>query len=367
MGDDPYALAMSDLRSTRLAGAPTLPTLGETLGSRDNALNLVRLVLAAAVVIGHAAPVMGRSAAPEVVELGNWAVNGFFVASGFLIIGSRSRSTWTGYLWRRVLRIVPAYWAALVVVAAVLAPAAAVLSGDELVWRSAVGYPIRNAFLIVTQPEVANTLTGVPLPHVWLGTAWTLAYEFAAYIAFGALFGIVAVRRHGALIAGAIALGLTVATVALEVPPGASGGILGNSVRLGSYFAIGATAWFLRDKLRPAWWWLPAAAAVILVLWFGLGWEAAPRVAQIPVAVLVLSAGALLPYRIGSRNDISYGIYLYGWPAQQFAVLVLGTTVPILVHSLAAIAAAAGAAWLSWWCVEKPAMRLRSLAGRLGQ
>lgn len=114
---------------------------------------------------------MGVPTIPLIHELGNWAVNGFFVISGFLIAGSRARSRWWPYLWRRALRIFPAYWVALIVVAFLAAPlVAALVPGETLVLRSAVAYPIRNLGLVTIQHEVSNTLTSLPIPHVWLGT-----------------------------------------------------------------------------------------------------------------------------------------------------------------------------------------------------
>lgn len=68
-----------------------------------------------------------------------------------------------------------------------------------------------------------------------------------------------------------------------------------------------------------------------------------------------------MPIRVGARNDISYGIYLYGWPLQQLTVLAVGTSGGILVHSAAALVGARG---LSWWFVEKPALSLGMSAMR---
>lgn len=49
--------------------------------------------------------------------LGEQAVPGFFCLSGFLIAGSRMRLDLGRFLWHRALRIFPAYWTCLIVVA----------------------------------------------------------------------------------------------------------------------------------------------------------------------------------------------------------------------------------------------------------
>lgn len=84
----------------------------------------LRAVAAVMVVIHHAASLAGpdrtgRLATPAAVMDGGVAV--FFVLSGFLIyrpfvaahLGGRPDPGWRSFWWRRMLRIVPAYWVAL--------------------------------------------------------------------------------------------------------------------------------------------------------------------------------------------------------------------------------------------------------------
>ena len=57
-------------------------------------------------------------------------------------------------------------------------------------------------------------------------------------------------------------------------------------------------------------------------------------------------------------TDFSYGLYLYGWPAQQLAwMLPWGKSIGgnILIASIIALTCAA----LSWFLIERPAMRLK--------
>ncbi|MDK8300537.1 MAG: acyltransferase family protein, partial [Actinomycetaceae bacterium UMB1218B] len=62
------------------------------LGSRDNALNLLRLALAFLVVFSHAQILagVGDGVVWQGQHLGSWAVVGFFGISGFLITGART-------------------------------------------------------------------------------------------------------------------------------------------------------------------------------------------------------------------------------------------------------------------------------------
>ena len=58
------------------------------------------------------------------------------------------------------------------------------------------------------------------------------------------------------------------------------------------------------------------------------------------------------------RTDLSYGLYLYGWPAQQLAwMLPAGKSVAGNIAIASAIAFACAVA--SWFLVERPALRLK--------
>src|SRR5260370_169099 len=81
-----------------------------------------------------------------------------------------------------------------------------------------------------------------------------------------------------------------------------------------------------------------------LALWLAL----TPRLPVIPAA------------RFG---DLSYGIYIYGWPAEEGAVWLLGGQAMWWQIFLVSLPAAAALAFLSWHLVERPALRLKP-AGR---
>lgn len=161
-------------------------SIRESLSTRDNALNLVRLLLAVAVIIGHAWILGGFGEGPF-PGLAGWAVNAFFAISGYLITGSRLRSGILKFLMNRVLRIFPAFWVVLVVTASVIAPLVSVVAGESWLFGSATSYVVLNAGLYIFQWGIVDTLSTVPHPGAWNGSLWTLFYEFSAYLCAGAL------------------------------------------------------------------------------------------------------------------------------------------------------------------------------------
>ena len=69
-------------------------------------------------------------------------------------------------------------------------------------------------------------------------------------------------------------------------------------------------------------------------------------------------------HNFGRKRDLSYGLYLYGWPIQQlFAPYFsgphsLGPLAPYLL-TLAVLPPTLACAWTSWHFVEKPSLHLK--------
>jgi peptidoglycan/LPS O-acetylase OafA/YrhL len=84
----------------------------------------------------------------------------------------------------------------------------------------------------------------------------------------------------------------------------------------------------------------------------------------LPMAYLLLWIGATSPrgiQRIGSRNDLSYGMYLYAFPVQQLLVVAGLARLSPGLFATASILCTAPLAAASWFAVERPAMRAKHL------
>jgi len=168
--------------------------LGAVFDRSRNSLNLLRLLLAASVVIAHSWTLArGGEVQFGHAELGAVAVDAFFVVSGYLIAGSCAGLPTGRYLWNRIIRIFPAYGACLLLTAFVAAPIAwnhdhHTLSGFMRAPDGPFKYVLNNADLNVSIWDVAGTPAHVAYPGVWDGSLWTLRWEFECYIAI-ALMG----------------------------------------------------------------------------------------------------------------------------------------------------------------------------------
>lgn len=371
-----YAEPVRPTVGAALSPRPHSPAAGDSraAASAGNGLNFVRLLLAATVLVSHSFlttpapdPTGGRLEA-----LGDLAVNGFFVISGYLIAGSRLRTDFGRYLWRRFLRIFPAFWVVLIVTAFGFAPLYARLAGEHWVASSAVGYVGRNAALGIFQPGIADTLGSTAFGTEWNVPLWTLAYEFFAYLVVGVLLLVPVIRRHPRVVFPVLFVGLVaVQQLAYRALQFEHRMLVLYGLRLLSFFAVGVVAYFFRDRIRlhPL---LGVGAGVATLL---LHWLDEPNLLHLPWAYFLLWLGATLPVGLGRRNDISYGIYIYAFPMQLFVHLWLGSAGGWIGQSLLALVLTVPWAYASWRLVEQPALGLvrgrgsgaRLRSGRVGR
>ena len=112
--------------------------------------------------------------------------------------------------------------------------------------------------------------------------------------------------------------------------------------------------------------------AFVSVVLVGLGLLALDDyrvVGGIALTYLMLWLGATLPVRLGMRNDVSYGIYIYGFPIQQSLVMLGVAGIGWFAFAIIGLAATVPLAALSWSIIERPSLRLKGLVpfGQRGQ
>ncbi len=326
------------------------------LSTRHNALNFVRLVLAAAVVFGHSWSIGGFSQTAY-SWLGDWAVSGFFAISGFLIAGSRMRLPFWTFTLHRSLRIYPAFWVCIVLVALVAAPLSTLISGERYELGSGLAYVWKNFTLWVFQYGIEATLMTVPFPGTWNAPLWTLKYEFAAYMLAALLLTATWVRRHAFSVVSSLFV-VVAGAAAFAVASGISSDLILNGSRLGSFFLAGMVIYFVSEKIKLRLIYLAVALAVFGAL-VAVEWQS--LAGQLPFAFIVLWLGARLPIRVGVENDISYGVYIWAWPVQQYLALLGTQWLGPWGSAIAALLLTIPLAWASWKLVESPAMNLRRL------
>jgi peptidoglycan/LPS O-acetylase OafA/YrhL len=353
-------------------------SLSEGLNGHRNALGVLRLILASMVIFSHAFPTGGWGEDPSKgwtngqETIGGFAVIGFFAISGYLIAKSGASADILQFLWRRALRIFPAFWAVLCVGALIVGPIAWRMSGNGLrdyIGSGPIMYIFQNADLSIRQWGVYDVFqTTTPYGRtvgysVFNGSLWTLALEWGCYLLVAALL-VLGVLRHRRWVVPALAGAFWVLSIVNSLAPQLVGMVAPaladpNKIKLTLVFLIGASL-AVYSKRIPLNDLLGVVAGVLVVVtlltvgWVQIGYPA--------FAYFVLWLAARLPKRvqwIGAKNDYSYGMYVYGFLVQQFTAFLGWNTLGYWPWVGLTILVTAGCAWLSWHGIEKRAMALK--------
>ncbi|HQD60187.1 MAG TPA: acyltransferase [Propioniciclava tarda] len=335
---------------------------GARLNPRRNSLNLVRLILASSVIVHHAYPLISKSDfGPQYFGdgIGGWAVAGFFCLSGYLITGSRFGKSFGDYLTLRIARIYPAFIMCLVVTAFVFAPLnffhqRGNLAGFWSTSTTPAGYIFSNLTLKMYSWDAAGTPIGVPYAAVWNGSLWSLYYEFFCYVIVGIL-GCFAIARRSpwpVVILWLVSIASRVAYPNLSgyLGMGFDGEVL---TKLVPYFLAGGVLHVVKRRIGMHW--LAALVSIVLfVLCMKINVYAGGQVGSLFAAYALLYAGHLLPSPEWTRvHDVSYGMYIYGFPTQQL-VMTFAPRVGFFGLIGIALVGTSILASASWFLLERP-------------
>lgn len=357
-------------------------TIGAALNGKRNAFGALRLGFAILVIVSHAFP-LGNGVTDPVkalftngqVHMGTFAVIGFLGISGYVVTKSAMRIDVMQFFWHRVLRIFPAFWVTLAVVALVFGPLAWSYAGNDLADYFTFGangpfaYLAANWQLTINQWGILDvwandTPYGESIGKSAVnGSLWTLSYEWLCYLIVGAV-GAAGILTKARILIPITAGLLTVASVmnlaehqsATHMVPG-----LGDTyrVQLLLIFFLGATAAVYSDKILFS---DGFGIASLVILAFALHWGGFFVIGLPAMVYSMIYLAVRLPQwakRIGQEDDYSYAVYLYAWPVQMMTAQLGWTEWGLLPWTAACIAATFALAWLSWNFIEKPVMRMK--------
>lgn len=331
----------------------------------DNFFTPLRLIFASLVVLGHAYAIGLRDASLEPSVLYNYsfsylAVNLFFIASGFLVTKSMVyRGDTPSFISARVLRIFPALIIHVLFVMIIIGPLATKAPLREFFsdpnWYLQPLKVLTFFDTDMTMPRIFET-NGEPFGSVPL---WTLRYEVIAYIATLGVFSLGLLRKKWMVLLQFVlpSMGWIIGSKlgVFESLPAT----IENLFRFGIAYGLGASIYAYRDRLSFSWLMLGTLAVASYLL------------RETPVVeVLVNTLLAWMVFRIAYMRlprfdwmqripDLSYGIYIYHWCVLQMLFYWLPHLNVIELFALA-FPPTVGLAALSWYIIEKPALRSKT-------
>lgn len=332
--------------------------------------NALRLIAASSVVFSHAFLIATGSEETEPLYFTGrvtaiYGVFVFFILSGFLVTESARRSTdLPNYLKKRFLRIFPAFVVSTLLIIYGLSP----LFSVEGAWNFTLdSSTLKEAILVLSLHTDSIYFQNVEffapssetdyLPHVANGVLWTIRLEVLGYVFVGVLMILSLLKGKGQWLACAVILGAAI--ISLVKINSVSSRFVAELLLVAPSFCCGIAMNLLVRIHRPRSWIAGLfLLGLIPALHYGVLPQAFPFIAAYPL--IWLGSAHFPPFAwIGERSDISYGMYLYGWPITLLLRAAMGDGLNGYEMTLLALPLTAIVALLSWKFVEEPALRFK--------
>ena len=299
---------------------------------RRNNFDLLRLVAAVSVIFSHAFLLSENSQDhdPLMILTGGQTILGivgvfvFFTISGYLVTQSfDTTNSPLVFLAKRALRVFPGLILCLAMCVFIIGPLVTGLPLADYFWR-------REPYLFLIHNAVLDTdynrLPGVVfrpgnIGGIVNGPLWSLPCEVLMYLMLFAL----GVCRLLNLRVGLVLLAVGVLCLWFEVTD-----VLGGAFWLLGFFAAGICCYRLRTTgFFAGRWALVAALGLALSIPARLFLVGFPLFGSYLAIYLALNR-KLPPVPAARFGDLSYGLYIYGWPIEQCVVYFSGGTAPWL-------------------------------------
>jgi peptidoglycan/LPS O-acetylase OafA/YrhL len=344
-------------------------TIERQLQNKENGFDLLRLLAAILVIASHSYPLSGRT--DEIFAQyftydtgGGFAVAAFFVISGLLITRSALENDGWDFLLARVLRLMPALLFVGVLQYLVIGPIFTVTPLSTY-FKVEIYHPLRTATLFWNNFHLSGVFTKNIVTSV-NGSLWTLPYEFVFYLWIFFATGLGILTKRSSMAITLLVVGFA---VFLHSSSGLSfenqGGVLFklspfySGIKSLSFFMMGSMLYFLRARIPLT---APLALSALILMMIAAGGQMAGVTYYLCFPYLIVYAGlkALPPLNLRhSIGDLSYGVYIVGFPMQQMIFELSGQSIRPTFLTLLAVPLSLGFAWISWRYVEAPALRIR--------
>lgn len=338
--------------------------------SRENNYNVLRMLGAGAVLYGHMFVLLGMTAptiyANEVNAIGFKIL---MVLSGYMITQSCIYDDkLPNYVLKRVVRLLPAMIVYTLIAIFLIGPLFTTLPISEYFKHSLTWDYLYN---VVLNPrfQLPACFADNPYPYSVNGSLWALPVEVSLYVIIYVVLKICCRFQYRKLIIGVVSISVCVLQIChLLFFPTAS-------------FVVWGTDWFMALNIYP-YFFMGALYALtdikkycniqmaFVIFLLSIAFSSNMYVIEELLAILIL------PYvlisigecskpvfsKILPHIDITYGMYLYGFPIQQILIQVIvvnmGINMSVNYMFMMSLFITVILATLSWFLVEKPSNQM---------
>lgn len=340
--------------------------LQDILKKENNNLDIFRAIAAFMVIYGHAYAILPPNGHSDIVARmlgfdysGSLAVKIFFFLSGLVVTNSLlNKKNVVQFLIARVFRIWPALLLVLTISTLVLGPLFTTKPLNEYFSNPSIYLYIYKNLLMHIQFNLPGVFESLPQKAV-NGPLWTIPYEVFAYLVLATLFMVRLLDSR---------LITTFIFLLILVDP-----MVGNKLiftwlpqnhevsLLAPCFAIGSLLALWKEKVK-----IDASICIGAWILFFLFRTSAYNFYffYLPLFLSILYISSQ-KFMIGLKPnfDISYGVYLWGWPVQQVMAYYF-LNYSIRFNQVSSIFITAIIGFLSWHFVEKRCIGMGSMLGK---
>lgn len=341
-------------------------SVGNIISRGNNNLDLIRLLAAISVIVYHSFPLNPQWGLTDPIKdsfgymtTGGLAVKVFFFISGILVTNSLlSRKSTIHFMISRTFRIFPGLAFVLILTALVIGPIFTTMplidyfkSGQPLV------YILKNLSL-QTQYFLPGLFEGNK--YGVNGSLWTIHYEVFAYVVLLGIY-LLGIAKSQWLSS------LACICIIIEPISPLKGVLFASSDNNAIYllapcFALGSLLAINKDLYKSN----IITPVIMFISQFIFTNEAISSLlmcASVCLALLHISSLEIVK-KIRVRQDISYGVYLWGFPIQQ--VISQSFHFGFFANVLLSILLTMAIALVSWVVIEKPAINFAKLISTKG-
>ena len=337
-----------------------------SLNMRQNNFDFLRLCFALFVVISHSFGISIDNTSDWLHQLTNGqislsylGVKGFFVISGYLVFQSQQRSkNIFDYFKKRVLRIFPGLFVMLlltVIFCALVYQGTTGYFNEKSMWT----YLPNNLSLYHQHFIIKGVFENNPYPAVINLPLWTIPYEFTCYIILSLLFIVKGKGKSVFVIAALLILLITKLAFYNQVQDLIFLLKAVDLINFTIYFFAGLFLALLKIQSTKHNYIISLIIIAILILSVILKVFDEVQYFTLPVLIILFGlSNTKFISGLGEKiGDMSYGIYIYAFPIQQFLMHYYKLNSIQLIISSVILSVICG--YLSWHLVEKRALKFK--------